>query len=193
MSTNPISPALPPMDPSSPFGLFDGIAFRHQMMLRDYKMVNDARYTAYALVCHDQAIGVTAGRVDPTAPAYVEGQAGWPPMPREVGIDKNAAGFEFVETDENGPRTLDQVDPWSYPVLTPPADEHLSDAQRRAALPQGVIDIGKPEGDPSSGIFDVGPKDTWPAGVVTPPDPATGHTYVKFSWAGLGFKYERVK
>jgi len=189
MSTQP--DPLPPLDLNSPTGRADGIAFRHQMMLLDVAMFNRARYERYALQCNSQAVGISAGRVDPNAKPYVPGQAGWPSMPHEVLVDKDAAGFEYVEQGQDGPRTLDQVDPVNFRVLIAPPDEHLSAIQKKALLPQGVIDLGAPEGDPASGIFDVGPNDTWPAGVKTPPMP-DGHQYIKFSWAGLGYKYERV-
>jgi len=82
------------------------------------------------------------------------------------------------------------VDPVNFILLEAPADHSVSEIERRAALPPGVIDIGSVEGDPEGGIYRVGPNDSWPAGVPTPMR-ADGHRYVKFAWAGLGYKYER--
>lgn len=179
MSTNP----APIFDPTSPQGATDGMAWRNVMAERDRKFFNDARYNAYVNLCHSQLISTESGRVDPNLPDFVLGQSGWPAMPHEVQM-ADVNGWHYIEEGMDGPRLLNEVDPANYHVQPVPTDHHLTEAQRMAALPQGNIDIGAQEG---GSIYKVGPTDTWPAGLDTPP--INGHVYVKFSWAGLGYKY----
>jgi hypothetical protein len=159
------------------------MAWRNVMAERDRKFFNDARYNAYVNLCHSQLLSTTSGRVDPTKGDFVLGVSGWPAMPHECFM-ADVNGWHYIEEGIDGPQLLSDLDPANYHLQPVPEDHHLTAAQVIAALPPGNIDIGTLEG---GSIYRVGSRDSWPAGLDTPP--INGHVYVKFSWAGLGYKY----
>ncbi len=182
-----MSDATPPViDQSALDALSDPVGFHNTRVFPVQKQIEDLkRYSNYLTLCANAKLSIDAGRAAAST---------WPPIPFEVGTevssDAGLPGLKYPDTTSNGPRTLDQVDP-AYVALPAPPDEIGTPMKDR---PQGVIDIGANQvggdGQPTA-YFSVGPKDTWPAGVATPVD-GNGHTYIKFSWAGMAYKYMRL-
>ncbi len=94
----------------------------------------------------------------------------YPKVPASYVLGAPQGPFAFRYEEQTGPPVCPVVPMW----------------QKEAAPPPKNIDVGDPvPGAP--GWYIVGPRDTFPAGMTTPPQP-DGHTYTKFgAVAGKGW------
>ncbi len=133
---------------------------------------NEDLKTIYMTAFNNWKISVDAGRIDTSNP---------PQPPNGLVVKVDAEGWAYVT---RGDQPVCDVPPL-------PEDRSKTQAEREAALPQGVIDIGH-SADGGAGVwFAVGPMDTWfKSGKKTPP--MDGHVYQCVGGAvGKGW-YERI-
>lgn len=127
--------------------------------------LNDNLKIIYLGAFNDWAANVNAGRIPNTNPPQ-------PPLAYVVAAP-DAHGFQWPVVGTSPVCAMPPV----------PADHSLSQAQIQASLPPNTIDIGPAIVGGGGKWFGVGPNDTFPQGMVTPPIPdasGTLHTYEKY-------------